>query len=1589
MNRTGFLSASLGVGAAFVVNCFAQAPLAPVIYAQPQSRTVPPGISVTLKVDADGYPALSYRWFRNGLPYPGSTNSSANSLWLMNSLTNAGGFQVVITNAFGVVTSDVAYVTVRSGAPSVRTEPSTRTVCSGSSASLGVWADGTIPLSFRWQQNGADLAGKSGVISTSSPGYLNLLISPVTVAGAGDYTLALSNALGVYTGAVATLTVDPPAPVLTQQPVSRATNIGVSVSLFVAATSCPPAVAYQWRSNGVHLAGATSSVVTFPSTTPALTAEYDVVVAGNNASVTSRTVWLVVTNWPPTLTCQPQSRTVWAGSNVSFTVCAAGGTPRTYLWRHNGEWLPTISNSPNYLIRYPMPEHAGDYDVIVTNIGGAVTSQVATLTVLVIAPTIFTNPASQTQGVGQTAHFNARASGAPPPAYQWRKDGSDLPGKTNTTLSLTNLTLADAGDYTVLAWNVAGAVTSAVARLTVTLGSPPTILGQPYNQTISLSYPTNALFHVWAGGTEPLFYQWFHGGAPILNATNAWLNIYPPTPADAGDYFAVVTNAVGVVTSEVARLTLIIEPPTSTDVWPRTATAQYGAPPQTYFYGWASGAQPLHYQWYSAWGPIAGATNSWLELGPIGTNDAGIYFFVVTNIVGAAASPVVTLTVIVDPPSILSGPSDRNFEPDALSGVNYLSVTAVGALPLDYQWFHNGQPVPLGTNYTLTFDNATTSDAGSYFVVVSNLVGMATSAVAQVTVGYVPPTIFGQSQDQTVFRGSQFRFCAVFTGSAPFNYQWQRFGTNIPDASGWSYSAYPITNVACYSAFATTNLAGDYQIVVTNLGGSVTSEVARLTVLPWLPSVTTNPVSQGAVAGGLVGFAAMCANGGLQWQFNGQNLSNTSNYTLWLTEVQTNQAGSYTVVATNLDGVVTSRVATLTVSQPGPLDRWTWRSPLPQNNTLYHGAFGGDRFVAIGEHGAKLVSLDGGGTWESHNEGVAALGRVAYGNGVFVGALLPYDAPDRTRLPGHFEISTNGIHWTRHSMPVLPWPTGVVKDVAFGNGRFVAACGTEGLLVSSNGVDWERAAWTNSWDLFRVAYGNGIFVVLSGTYENFGTYYGAYYATSSDGLTWSNGNLNADCIVQDITWDHGQFLVCGRQAYPWPAAAAVVTSSDAVSWTAQDPRLNGGIWRMQGTITSVAGGNGKYVALVNGGTYPCLTSVDGIAWHGNGLVPNAYLYSVAFGGGRFAVFGEKGYLATLDDAEVWRVVSAGSPLNLRSVARGNGRYVAVGNDGFALHSSDGVAWARQQLPTSYNLRTVTFGAGGYVAVGEADASGPQVFTSTNGTNWARQNMPYSSGLYGVAYGNGLFVAAGDYGLIVTSTNGADWQLQNSGTDARFNSVTWGGGQFVVVGKRATVNVSSNGVTWSTRSYANLLDTDARYLQGVAYGNGCYVASGKGGTVMVSSNGLDWSIVPSPFAAPYDNEINDVQFGAGRFVASGSSGLIASSTNGVFWTRHLTPCSADLRGACYSDGHFFVGGNDETILQSDFNGPPVLGVPVSASGGVLLSLTAEREQAYRLQCSEDLKTWADLCTLTNLAGGASWLDTNTVARPQRFYRVISP
>ncbi len=290
----------------------------------------------------------------------------------------------------------------------------------------------------------------------------------------------------------------------------------------------------------------------------------------------------------PTITSHPQSRIAPTNGTAAFSVSLCGTPPFTYQWQFNSGNLGGATNATLNLSALTVA-HAGDYRVIVANAAGSVTSLVATL-IVQSPPFITAHPQPVTVVSNQSANFSVTAGGTPPLTYQWQFNGGGLPNATNSTLVLTNVTPAQAGNYRAQVLNTAGSIFSSNALLTVQVPAYFTV--HPTNQNVQPG--TNVTLVSAALGAGPVRYQWRFNGTNILNATNA---SYSFTGANLtshhGNFSVVVQDDISSVTSSNAFIYVLVKPGIVQHLVSQT-TLQGGT---AVFSVVATGAPPMWYRW--------------------------------------------------------------------------------------------------------------------------------------------------------------------------------------------------------------------------------------------------------------------------------------------------------------------------------------------------------------------------------------------------------------------------------------------------------------------------------------------------------------------------------------------------------------------------------------------------------------------------------------------------------------------------------------------------------------------------------------------------------------------------------------------------------------------------------------------------------------------------------------------------------------------------------------------------------------------------------------------------------------------------------
>jgi predicted esterase len=200
MKLKTLITVALGILLSLADASFAQ----PVITTQPQSGTNVAGTTASFRVAATGTPPLAYQWQRLSGIWRDLAGFTEPNLILSNVQDrNAGDYRVVITDADGEITSDVAHLTVLVPpriAPTISLQ--NWALETGTDSSFAVAASGTEPLSFQWRLDGRDLVGET---------QNTLTLANLQPEDGGDYTVVVTNVAGALTSEPARLWVVPPA----------------------------------------------------------------------------------------------------------------------------------------------------------------------------------------------------------------------------------------------------------------------------------------------------------------------------------------------------------------------------------------------------------------------------------------------------------------------------------------------------------------------------------------------------------------------------------------------------------------------------------------------------------------------------------------------------------------------------------------------------------------------------------------------------------------------------------------------------------------------------------------------------------------------------------------------------------------------------------------------------------------------------------------------------------------------------------------------------------------------------------------------------------------------------------------------------------------------------------------------------------------------------------------------------------------------------------------------------------------------------------------------------------------------------------
>jgi hypothetical protein len=509
----------------------------PGITQQPASYILCPGNPASFSVNATG--ATQYQWFHDGMLIPGANTNT----YMVPSaqMSDTGSYWVKVDGQCTIsVISQKGHLSLLEPLQFISESIAPITnLCRLSPLEFSVDASGT-GLAIQWRKNGQPIVGATGKT-------LYIAGNPLD-AGTYDAMITGTCSQGpIFTSqGTVMIRLDP---LILSQPQTVAKNIGDPVTFTVEVMGELP-FTFQWQKDGLNIPGARAQSYSIASITIKDMGEYNCVI-GNGCTppmAVTNEAWLQIKG-AASIIAPPSSQVICAGGSATFRIGTTGEN-LNFQWRKDNVPVPG-ADSPTLKITNATASDAGNYDCIVRAQGDtAITSDAASLTVNP-ALSVLTQPTAHTVCVGSSASFTVDAVGGSV-TYQWRRNGTDIPGATNATYAISSADMANAGRYDCRINGACGdEKLSNSAELAI--NTPPEITLQPASQNVASG--ERLKLSVEATGTN-LSYQWRHNGRAISGATAPEYVIDAATSASSGVYDVTVNGLCAPTSSMVAIITV-------------------------------------------------------------------------------------------------------------------------------------------------------------------------------------------------------------------------------------------------------------------------------------------------------------------------------------------------------------------------------------------------------------------------------------------------------------------------------------------------------------------------------------------------------------------------------------------------------------------------------------------------------------------------------------------------------------------------------------------------------------------------------------------------------------------------------------------------------------------------------------------------------------------------------------------------------------------------------------------------------------------------------------------------------------------------
>jgi len=601
--------------------------------------------------------------------------------------------------------------------PTISIEASASTVCSGTSVTFTATPSngGTAPT-YQWKKNGVVVSGATGsTYSTTAFADKDTLsceltsnLSYVTTKTASSNLIMMSVIAGSVTPAVSVSAKD--------------TTIcsGTSVTFTAIPVNGGSTPGYQWKCNGNIISGATGNTYTTSSLSNNDSINC-VMTSGlscaSPAIVTSNYVKVSVGPYTPSVIIGATTTAICSGTSVTFTATPVnGGSNPSYQWTKNGIYIYGATKSTYTTASL---NDKDSVSCVVTSNMSCVTTTTATsksikMSVIkgTVTPSVAISATATSICSGTAVTFTAVPTyGGSSPSYQWKRNGAEISGATNSTYTTT--TLNDKDSISCNLTSNLSCVTSATAvsnaiKMSVGTFTPSVIINASATTICSGTSVTFTATQV-NGGTKPS-YQWRKNGTAISGATSSTYTT--TTLNDKDSVSCVLTSTLPCVTSSTVssngiRISVVTGPVTPAVSISATATAICSGVAVTFSATSTNGGSNPIYQWKKNGVVISGANSSIYITSLL--NDKDSINCVLTSSLSCATTPSVksnTLKMTVVSLPILSITQPTIAVPTGTISVSPIhSRFSYSIDGVKYQDSNVFAQLPIG-NYTITIKDA-------------------------------------------------------------------------------------------------------------------------------------------------------------------------------------------------------------------------------------------------------------------------------------------------------------------------------------------------------------------------------------------------------------------------------------------------------------------------------------------------------------------------------------------------------------------------------------------------------------------------------------------------------------------------------------------------------------------------------------------------------------------------------------------------------------------------------------------------------------------------------------------------------------------